>query len=149
MSDTTETSRGTTRGSSRTASRPRRTTRPAGVLAAVGAATAGWAAIEFGLGIDLRHPGGDIGAMAVVLASGASSLAGWGLLAVLERFTARAGRWWASVAVVFATASLIPPLTTPGIEVTGRAGLALLHALVAAVLIPLLYRTAIDRTGPR
>lgn len=133
----------------RTTSPTRGAARAAGVLAAVGAATTGWAAVEFGLGIDLRHPGGDIGMAAVVLASGVTSLAGWGLLAVLERLTARAGRWWASFAVAFAVMSLIAPLTTPGIDPAGRAALALLHAVVAAVLVPLLYRTAIDRTGPR
>lgn len=141
MSSTTETTR--------TTSRTRRAARLAGVAAGVGAATAGWAAAEFGLGIDLRHPGGDIGVAAVVLASGVSSLAGWGLLAVLERFTARAGRWWAWFAAVLAVVSLVAPLTTPGIDAGGRVTLALLHVVVAVVLIPLLYRTAIGRSGPR
>lgn len=134
---------------SRTAVRARRTARLTGVIAAVVAALAGWAVAELGVGIDLRQPGGDIGAAAVVVASASASLAGWALLAVLERFTARPGRWWVAIAVGFAVASLLAPLTTPGIDAAGRVVLALLHAVVAAVLIPLLYRTAIDRTGPR
>jgi hypothetical protein len=75
---------------------------------------------------------------AVIVASALASLLGWGLLALLERFTARAVTIWRVVAVVVALLSLSAPLTGAGISTGNRIGLLLLHVAVAAVLIPLL-----------
>lgn len=85
-------------------------------LGAVAAAAAGplviWAIAEGGFGTDLRAPAtgnalaADIGPVSVVTASAVASLAGWALLAILERVTARARTVWAAVAVLVLVVSL-------------------------------------------
>jgi hypothetical protein len=73
--------------------------------------------------------------MAVFAALGAS-LAGWGLLAVLERRTGSARRTWTSVAVTVLVLSLVP-LALPIVEATTatKAYLAAMHVVVGATLI--------------
>ncbi|MBA3418349.1 MAG: hypothetical protein H0U09_06530 [Geodermatophilaceae bacterium] len=120
------------------------------VVAAVAAAVAVWAVATFGLGVDVREPqrtgqARDLGAAKVVGVTAVVSLAGWALLAVLERFSARARRWWAAIAVVVAVASLVAPLTAAGVTGSSRVVLAGLHLIVGAVLIPLLYRSSPNR----
>ncbi len=122
------------------------------VAAAVLAALAIWAVADLALGVDLREPSfagpestGDIGAANVVIASAIASLAGWGLLAVLERMTARARTVWAVIATLVTVASLGAPLTGAGVTAANRVVLVLLHLVVGAVLIPLLYRTSRSR----
>src|SRR6266536_3349688 len=73
--------------------RARRWLRLLAVTGAVGAALGVCAIIELGFGFDLRGPafgGGndtsDVGPTQVIIASGVGSLAGWALLAFLERF---------------------------------------------------------------
>ncbi|MDX6740159.1 DUF6069 family protein [Actinocorallia sp. A-T 12471] len=68
------------------------------------------------------------------------SLAGWGVLALLERFTSRARTIWTVVAVVVVLLSFLPFLSveaTTGTVVV----LSLAHLVVGAVLIPLMLRT--------
>ncbi len=120
----------------------RRRTRLLAVVGSALAAVAVWAVAEFGLGINVREPAGDVGAANVVFASVVASLAGWALLALLERVTARAARWWPAIATTVALLSLVAPLTMPGVTTSSRVVLALLHLVVAATLIPLLSRTA-------
>jgi hypothetical protein len=122
--------------------------------AAVLAAEALWALAELGFGLDLRAPAtalspqpADIGPVLVAVGCGAAALAAWGLLALLERLTARARTIWTIVAVVVLVASLGTPLLGSGVTAANRAVLELLHLAVAAVLIPALRRTAASRAG--
>ncbi|MGP4086711.1 DUF6069 family protein [Streptomyces sp. KR55] len=78
----------------------------------------------------------DIGAAPVVLVALLAALAGWGLLAALERFGVRRARAvWTGVAVAVLAMSFLP-LTGDGMDGGTRAALALMHLAVAAVLIP-------------
>lgn len=128
--------------------RRRRTTRTLAVAAAVIAALAVWLLAEPWLGNDLRSPANgtqasqDISGVNVVIAAAIAGLAGWALLAVLERFTARARTIWTVIAVVVMLASLGGPLSGTGITATNRTWLVLMHAVVGAVLIPLLASTS-------
>ncbi|WP_046508108.1 DUF6069 family protein [Streptomyces odonnellii] len=82
----------------------------------------------------------DIGAVPVVLVALLAALAGWGLLAALERFWVRRARAvWTGVAVAVLAISFLP-LTGDGMDGATRAALALIHLAVAAVLIPGLRR---------
>lgn len=123
------------------------------VAAAVGAAAAGWAMIEGVGGVDLHAPAfdtttatQDIGLGSVAFASLIASLAAWGLLAVLEKYSSRPRRIWTILMGAGLVISLGGPMSGTGIDSTNRGLLALLHLIVAAVLIPLLYRTASDNT---
>ncbi|MFF2023274.1 DUF6069 family protein [Streptomyces sp. NPDC058171] len=78
----------------------------------------------------------DIGVVAVGLAALLAALAGWGLLAALERFGIRRARAvWTGVAVAVLAVSFLP-LTGDGMDGGTRGTLALMHLAVAAVLIP-------------
>lgn len=118
------------------------------VGAAVLAALAVWAAFEPLGGVELRAPAGgagrthDVGPLTVLMPSLLASLAGWGLLAVLERFVRRARTVWTVVAVVVLALSLGGPLSATGISALNQAALAAMHVAVAAALIPLLVRTS-------
>ncbi|MDN5751166.1 MAG: DUF6069 family protein [Pseudonocardia sp.] len=117
------------------------------VAATVVGAVAVWVVAEPVLGFALRGPaqgGGathDVNAVVVAVAALAASLAGWALLAVLERFTSRARGLWTAAALTVAVLSLAGPLFSAGITAANQAWLGLLHVSVAAVLIPLLRRT--------
>jgi hypothetical protein len=76
----------------------------------------------------------------VIGASLAASLAGWGLLALLERRIARARRTWTGIAIVVVALSLSLPLTA-GTTLSAKVALALMHVAVAAVLIPAMRRS--------
>ena len=126
--------------------RARRWLRLLTVSGAVGAALGLWAIIELGFGFDLRGPafgGGngtsDVGPLQVIIASGVGSLAGWALLAFLERFTRAGAAWWVAIALLALLASLGGPLGGTGITVGNRVALASMHLLVAAIVIPSLY----------
>jgi hypothetical protein len=77
----------------------------------------------------------------VVIVSVLAGLAGWGVLAVLERQTARAGVVWAPVAIVVLAASLVGPLGS-GTTAGARVSLAAMHVVAAAILIPIYVRTS-------
>ena len=118
-------------------------------IAAVAAACGAWLLIE-GVGdVDLQAPGSasgqDIGLLDVLFASLTASLAGWLALGLIERYTARPGRWWIIIAVGALVLSLGGPMSGTGLDNTERALLVLLHLVVALVLIPLLYRTIYNR----
>jgi hypothetical protein len=84
----------------------------------------------------------DIPVVAVIVTAVFASLAGWALLAILEKFTGKA-RWiWLGVAAVVFLLSLFGPVTAAGVEGSTKATLLLMHAAVAAVLIPVLTRTS-------
>ena len=84
-----------------------------------------------------------ITAVLVAVTSLAASLAGWALLAVLERFTARARTIWPATALVFALLSLAGPLSAlPSTSAADALALAFMHVAVAVVLVPILAGTS-------
>jgi Family of unknown function (DUF6069) len=120
------------------------------VIAAALAALAVWLVTDPLLGIDLTGttaPGSqELMSITPALVAGTSlvvALAGWALLALLERFTARARAIWTAVAVLFALLSLAGPLSILASTSAANAlALALMHVAVAAVFIPMLAGTA-------
>lgn len=126
-----------------------RSIRALGIAATATAALVAWALIEPVFGIELRGPAfgdtaetSDVAAVQVLLASTIGGLAGWTLLALLERLTTRAARIWLVVAVVALLLSLGGPLSGDGVTAVNRAALVALHLVVGAVLIPTLYLSA-------
>ena len=116
-----------------------------GVAAATLAAVAVWVIEVPFLGIRLVTQFGNaapqgVGVGAVVLSSLAGSLAGWGLLAILERRFARARTIWTVIAIAVLLASFSIPISA-GTTTTAKGALAMMHLAVAAVLIPTLRRT--------
>lgn len=77
----------------------------------------------------------------VVAAALFASLAGWGVLALLERRTSRARQIWTALAVAVLLISLVP-LPTAEAPAATRVCLALMHISVGAVLIPGLRASA-------
>jgi hypothetical protein len=121
--------------------RPRRARAPA-VIAATLAALAVWLITDPLLGIDLTgttRPGSQqLQPITPALVAGA----GWALLALLERFTARARTIWTAIALLAALLSLAGPLSTLASTEANVLALALMHLAVAAVLIPILAGTS-------
>lgn len=122
------------------------------VVAAVAAALAVWAVLGALAGVDLvvrADPRSvatlQVGPVAVFATSLVAALAGWAFLAVLERRISRARSVWTAVALVVLALSLAGPLTA-GATVAAKLALAAVHLVVAAVLVPLLRRTAV-RSG--
>jgi hypothetical protein len=100
-----------------------------------------------GVGLSIRFGGGHprtIGIGPVIGVSLTASLLGWLLLAVLDNRTPRARAAWTSAALVLLAASLALPLTA-ATTTAATAGLILMHAAVAAVVIPSMARTARPR----
>jgi hypothetical protein len=121
----------------RTASRT--AARAAVVAAAAAAAIVVYAVAVPLLGLDVRVPASPGSADTVKLAwepvivtAVAAALAGWALLAVLERLTRRARAIWTAVAVAVYLVTL-PYL--PSFSATDRVVLALIHTALAGVLI--------------
>jgi hypothetical protein len=117
----------------------------AAVLGATAAAVAIWAVataagaeltVSFGSGQPIQN----VTVVNVIVAALVGSLAGWGLLALLRRFTVNARAIWTVIAIVFALFSLGGPLST--IASTGtKVALVAMHLAVATVVIVLLRRT--------
>jgi Family of unknown function (DUF6069) len=115
------------------------------VLGATAAAVAVWIVatlagaqltVSFGAGQPIQQ----ITVLKVVVAALVGSLAGWGLLALLRRFTNNARAIWTVIAIVFTLFSLGGPLST--ISTTGtKAALIAMHLAVATVTIVGLRRT--------
>jgi hypothetical protein len=115
------------------------------VLAATAAAVAIWAVattagaeltVSFGSGQPIQK----VTVVNVVVAALVGSLAGWGLLALLRRFTANARAIWTVIAIVFALLSLAGPLSTIASAGT-KVALVAMHLAVATVVIVGLRRT--------
>jgi lysylphosphatidylglycerol synthetase-like protein (DUF2156 family) len=123
------------------------------VAGAVAAAVAIWVIAVPVLGVDLVAPPGPdetapqaVPFVAVVMASLIASLAGWALLAVLERFLSRARTVWTVVASIVLVLSLAGPLLgDAGVPVACRITLALMHLSVGAVLITQLSKSSAAR----
>ena len=111
------------------------------VAGAAGAAVLAWAVAVPVLGVDLRvgteGAATAVGPGSVVAAAVLAGLLGWALLALLVRSVARAGTVWRAVAVVVLLLSLGGPLAM-GVGTVSVVVLLTLHAVVAAVLVPLL-----------
>ncbi|AXI80302.1 DUF6069 family protein [Peterkaempfera bronchialis] len=131
----------------------RRRTRALAVLGGVVAAFAVWVVAVPVLGVDLdarmgSGSGADpqrVGPGAVLVASLLVGLAGWGLLALLERGAPeRARTRWTAVAVVVLVLSLAGPLPG-GATTAAKVALTCMHLAAGAVLIPLLSRSATRR----
>ena len=135
----TETTQQTTRVSARTPM--------TAVLGATAAAVAIWVVataagaqltVSFGPGQPIQK----ITVVNVVVAALVGSLAGWGLLALLRRFTAKARAIWTVTAIVAALLSLGGPLSAIASAGT-KVSLVAMHLAVATVLIVVL-RQATD-----
>jgi hypothetical protein len=74
----------------------------------------------------------------VIFVAGLFALLAWGLLAILERITARGRTIWTVVAVVLFLLSLAGPFSGTDTNTGSRVALALLHLSVASVLTPFL-----------
>jgi hypothetical protein len=133
------------------ASRPHRVegrSRLAVVGITVAAALVWWAVLSQVAGIDLQAKQGTImriNGVSVFVAATAMSLAGWGLLALLERRTVNARKVWTVVAVISCVTSLGSPLFS-GIGIGAKLGLASLHLVVGAAITLGLRRTALSAT---
>ena len=126
----------------------RRRARGRAVLLGILASSAVWLVAVPLAGMELRSPtpngsrGFDIGVVIVIGATALVSLAGWALLATLERVTRQAAAAWTAIAGVVLVGSLAGPLTGAGVGARNRAVLVAMHLVVGAVVIPLLSRTA-------
>lgn len=109
------------------------------VLGATVAAVVVWLVAGPLAGVALNVNTGEVGLASVVGASLVAGLAGWGLLALLERSAKKPRTVWTWIAVVFLVVSLAGPLT---LAASGSAMIALacMHLVTGAVLIPLLPR---------
>lgn len=83
----------------------------------------------------------------VLVASTVASLAGWGLVTLIERVTRRPRRAWITTGLLLTVVSLSAPLSGHGITATERLALVCMHLAVAAVLIPVFALTI--RPGQR
>ncbi len=115
------------------------------VLGATAAAVAIWivatlAGAELTVSFGAGQPIQKITVVNVVVAALAGSLAGWGLLALLRRFTAKARSVWTVTAIVAALLSLAGPLSAIA-SVGTKVALVAMHLAVATVLIVVLRRT--------
>src|SRR6266853_3506710 len=124
------------------------------VLGATAAAVAIWIVatlagaaltVSFGAGQPIQK----ITVINVVVAALVGSLAGWGLLALLRRFTTNARAIWTVIAIVVALVSLGGPLSATASAGT-KVALVAMHLTVATVTITVLRRTTTrspDATG--
>ncbi|MCK9877297.1 DUF6069 family protein [Frankia sp. Ag45/Mut15] len=119
------------------------------VLGAVGVAVVGWVVAVPLAGVSLRVRAGGgggepavvhgVGFAMVVVAAVLAGVAAAVLLAVLERRTRRAGRWWVNIAGATLASSFAGPLRAADVA-TGMA-LAGLHLLVGVTLLVGFART--------
>ena len=114
-------------------------------VAAVLAAGVTFAVLHGVAGIDLAARTGTavhhITLASVVLAASVSAAAGWGVLALLERFATRARAVWTAIASAALLLSLLVG-PTAGVTTAAKVGLAALHLVVGAVVIGGLRRSA-------
>lgn len=122
----------------------RRPARLATVAAAAVLALLVWVLLDPVAGLDLTARSGDqlqhIGPVSVLTGVLVSGAMGWGLLAILERFTRRPKQIWTICAFIALLLSFNGPLGS-GDGVTSKLVLAGFHLLVAAVLVPGFRRT--------
>jgi hypothetical protein len=94
-----------------------------------------------------------LGIVVVVVASLVGGVLAWTALVVVERVLQRGRRTWFAIVSVALVLSLGGPLSGTGVTTGDRMALVLLHATVAAIILPLLYRSAgapaADHAEPR
>lgn len=110
------------------------------IAGAAAAAVAVWAVAVLALGVHLTIRFGDgapqtVAVGFVVGASLVGGALGWGLLAFLERRTARALTIWTVAAIAVLLVSMSLPLVA-GTTVSTKVTLVLMHVAVGLVLIP-------------
>ncbi|HEU5026436.1 MAG TPA: DUF6069 family protein [Spirillospora sp.] len=110
------------------------------VAAAAGAALLVWVAADPIGGAGMQARGQHVGPAAVVAFALLIGLAGWGLLAVMERRAKRPARTWGVTAGIVLGLSMTGPLGAEGLGT--YAALTAMHLVVGAVLIAGLGRTA-------
>ena len=133
-------------------SRSRRA-RAGGVAAGVVAALAVWA-VAVATVDDLRQPsfgdgsgqgvGSSLGPGMVLAVSALGGLAAWAALAIFERTVSHPRRLWLAVCATGLVASLGGPFSGSDVSSGNRIALAAMHLAVAAVVLPLLYRTTTE-----
>lgn len=132
----------------RAAPGPRRVARALAVVGGTVAAVVVWVVAKYLADAELRaqQPGSsaltDIGPHHVIFSALLWSLLGWGLLALLERFVARARTVWMWLAIVGVVLSFASPLLSPNMTSGTRIALSLMHVAVAVVVIPVFLRTS-------
>lgn len=118
--------------------------RAATLLGAVAAPAALWWITGPLAGIEITADTGGgpapVGPVAVVIAALVAGIAGWGLLAVLERTTRRPTLIWTWTSVAVLALSLAGPLTSSTSGPAGTLALVAMHLITGAVLIGLLPR---------
>lgn len=141
----------TTRQGSGPASRLVRSrwSRPLVVVAAAAAALVVWAIASQVAGLDVRLSAGavpeHVTAVTVAVVTVLAGLAGWAVLALLERVVPlRARRIWTVLAVAVLVVSLAGPLDA-GTTTATKIALACMHLAAAGVLIPALARSSARR----
>lgn len=127
---------------------PRRLARALALVGGTAAALVVWALAKYAFDIEMqaRQPGGtgpaDITAVHVISSAVPAVLVGWLLLAILERFAAKARTIWTWIAVVVTILSLASPAAAQDATGDTKISLALMHIAVAAVVIPIFARTS-------
>jgi hypothetical protein len=129
----------------------RRRARFLAVIGAAAAALAVWAVARPAAGLAVRLGTGPrtvhVGPASVAVASVLAGLAGWGLLALMERHAARARTVWTATCLIVLVVSLAGPLSA-GVGGAAKAALACMHLAAAGVLIPVLARTSARGPAP-
>jgi hypothetical protein len=128
--------------------RPNRSLRVLAIVGAAAAALLAWVIsrpfttmpVRLGSGHHIER----IGPVTVVVVATMVGLAGWGLLALLERCTAHARRTWSIAAVVVLVISLGGPFDA-GTGGGTKVALVCMHLAVAGILIPVLAWASIRR----
>ncbi|MBM0274999.1 DUF6069 family protein [Micromonospora tarensis] len=112
--------------------------RAAVAAGAVVVAVAEFALLHSAAGVDLAVRSGSstrqVTVAAVIGAAAVAAVAGWALLASLERLINRAHVWWTSIAVAVLLLSLVVGASS-GVGGGAKATLALLHLSVGVILI--------------
>jgi hypothetical protein len=106
--------------------------RIATVLAATAIALLGWAAFRL-LGVELVTEAQTVGPVDAAAAALVAALAGWGVVALLERRSARPQRAWALIGSTALSLSMLGPSRLA--DGTSAAALIALHVLVAVVVM--------------
>ncbi|MEU5783465.1 DUF6069 family protein [Micromonospora lupini] len=116
---------------------PRLRNRSIALVVAVLAAVVVWliaTLADASLTVDQGTGPQDVTVLAVIVTSALAALLGWGLLAVLERLSARAMTIWTAIAVAVLLLSLVPASLVDASAGT-RVALVLMHLAVGAVVI--------------
>ena len=133
--------------------RSRRAERLLIVAAAAMATSLVWVVASAPLGLELSQPG--FGTQPpealpiwwVAVITVVAGLAGWGVLAIIERVMSRPAVVWLAVSLVALVLSLGGPASGEGVGAANRLALVAMHLAAGAVLIPSFYRSARRRTG--